>query len=162
MSANHPWIVSRAMNGRSLLSRKPVRFRICAGVSFRLECSERARFGRSDISMATKCFSGALDRLYRYHKKAEAIQKRGERFTKDLFLFCLLYLVLLTDNCQPIRPAGSDPAGTLTAVVAAPVAPRPVLRGGVRPTGLAGSCLSRVLGSRLVRLRGARHCSSCS
>ena len=22
-------------------------------------------------------------------------------------------LVLLTDNCQPIRPAGSDPAGTL-------------------------------------------------
>ena len=64
---------------------KPVRFRICAGVSFRLECSERARFGRSDISMATKCFSWALDRLYRYHKKAEAIQKRGKRFTKDSF-----------------------------------------------------------------------------
>ena len=116
MSANHPWIVSRAMNGRLLLSRKPARFRICAGVSFRLECSERARFGRSDISMATKCFSGALDRLYRYHKKAEAIQKRGERFTKDLSLGSALYRVLLTDNCQPIRPAGSDPAGTLTVV----------------------------------------------
>ena len=44
MSANHPWIVSRAMNGQLSLSRKPVRFRICAGVSFRLE---RARFGRT-------------------------------------------------------------------------------------------------------------------
>ena len=32
-----------------------------------------------------------------------------------LSLLCGLYLVLLTDNCQPIRPAGSDPAGTLTA-----------------------------------------------
>ena len=80
MSANHPWIVSRAVNGRSLLSRKPVRFRICVGVSFRLECSERAR---SDIFMATKCFSWAFDRLYRYHKKAEAVQKQKERFTKD-------------------------------------------------------------------------------
>ena len=107
MSANHPWIVSRAMNGRSLLSRKPVRFRICAGVSFRLECSERARFGRSDISMATKCFSWALDRLYRYHKKAEARSKVYEGFS----LPSRLYLVLLTDNCQRIRPAGSDPAG---------------------------------------------------
>ena len=48
------------------------------------------------------------------HKKAEAIQKRGKRFTKDLSLRAVLYLVLLTDNCQPIRPAGSDPAGTLT------------------------------------------------
>ena len=82
MSANHhPWIVLRAMNGRSLLSRKPVLFRICTGVSFRLECSERARFSRSDMSRATKCFFGALDRLYRYHKKAEAVQKHDERFT---------------------------------------------------------------------------------
>ena len=98
MSANHPWIVSRAMNGRSLLSRKPVRFRICAGVSFRLECSERARFGMSDISMATKRCSWALDRLYpsRYHKKAEAVQKHDERhderFTNDLFSGGSFYL----------------------------------------------------------------------
>ena len=28
--------------------------------------------------------------------------------------FCFLMLVLLTDNWQPIRSAGSDPAGTLT------------------------------------------------
>ena len=33
-----------------------------------------------------------------------------------LFSLWFLSLVLLTDNCQlePIRPAGSDPAGTLT------------------------------------------------
>ena len=29
-------------------------------------------------------------------------------------LAAFLSLVLLTDNCQPIRPAGSDPSGTLT------------------------------------------------
>ena len=89
MSASHPWIVSRALNGLSLLSRKPVRFRTCAGVSFRPECSQRARLGRSDISGATKGFSWALDRLYRCHKKAEAVQHR-ERFTNDSFLSLLL------------------------------------------------------------------------
>ena len=44
------------------------------------------------------------------HKKAEARSKVYEGFS----LPSRLYLVLLTDNCQPIRPAGSDPAGTLT------------------------------------------------
>ena len=114
MSASHPWIVSRATNGRSLLSRKPVRFRICAGVSFRLECSERARFGRSDISMATKCFSWALDRLYRYHKKAKAVQKNDERFPNDTFSRSLYASSIC--NGQPIRPGGSQPAGTLTKI----------------------------------------------
>ena len=90
MSAYHPRIVSRTMSGQSLLSRKPVRFRIYAGLSFGLECSERARFGRSDISRATKGFSWVLDRLYRYHKKAEAVQKHDERFTNDTFLSLLL------------------------------------------------------------------------
>ena len=32
-------------------------------------------------------------------------------------------LVLLTDNCQPIRPAGSDPAGTLTPTFGVPHQP---------------------------------------
>ena len=81
MSANHPRIVSRAMKGLSLLSRKPVQSRICAGVSSPLECSERARYGRSDISRTTKSFSWELDQLSRYHKKAEAVQEHDKRFT---------------------------------------------------------------------------------
>ena len=92
------------------------------------------------------------------HKKAEAIQKRGKRFTKDLSLRAVLYLVLLTDNCQPIRPAGSDPAGTLTerlglrlrlclsACVARKAAPLHACRRAphirVRPGPLHGRCCS--------------------
>ena len=105
MSANHPWIVSRAMNGRSLLSRKPVRFRICAGVSFRLECSERARFGRSDISMATKCFFWAIVSFLTFAtiRKQKQFRSTMKDSLNDTFSRCLCANSTL--NGQPIRPA---------------------------------------------------------
>ena len=39
MSANHPWIVSRAMKGLSLLSRKPARFG-AAGTGWQRQSTE--------------------------------------------------------------------------------------------------------------------------
>ena len=58
----------------------------------RLECRERARLGRSDISGAPTGFSWALDRFYQCHKKAEAVQKDNERFTYVTLGFILLSL----------------------------------------------------------------------
>ena len=47
------------------------------------------------------------------------LRRSGRRRWKKVYLRSFLWrifisLVPLTDNCQPIRPAGSDPAGTLT------------------------------------------------
>ena len=105
VSTDHPWIVSRAVNGRPLLSRKPVQFRICAGVSFRLKYSERARLGRSDISRDTIGFSWALDRLYRYHKKAETVQKH-DKVTNDTFSISFSFF-LTTDQAGGVGLGGN-------------------------------------------------------
>ena len=51
---------------------------------------------------------------YESRSSSEVVQKHDEEFTNHLFPLCGVYLVLLTDNCKPIRPVGSDPAGTLT------------------------------------------------
>ena len=54
--------------------------------------------------------------VVRDRKAAEAVQKHDERFTLRHFSLAADMLVVLTvtDHGQLIRPAGSDPAGTLT------------------------------------------------